>query len=390
MFLPRVRRPRAVRGRDRSHLAPFVLGIALWAGFPTTAAYQDMTSFISGQESGAVRWAAFIRQSAAGSVHQAEMPFFNSKADDRLSGAGIEAPGIGTVAFRVKPDGHPSSPDEDRVNRAEKQGRVVSTAPVAPPRLFNAGTVFEVHSSLLLDPTLDEKQVMAFVHPEIAGQEVKVASTFYLKSDEPALPQLPPMLAELVNNDQPDILAFASSEPDYAKTSPFASILKDESAGRFIPPVDETDFAWARRPLPPEVFSEQEQRCLAAGIYFEARGESVKGQAAVAQVILNRVRNPAYPNTICGVVYQNKKWRNRCQFSFACDGIRDRVRSPEHFRIAENVAMAVTAGRIWLPEVGTSTHYHATYVHPRWARAMERMKRIGRHIFYRTRGGGWD
>src|SRR5690606_5661479 len=124
--------------------------------------------------------------------------------------------------------------------------------------------------------------------------------------------------------------------------------------------------------------------------YFEARGEPVKGQAAVAQVILNRVRNPAYPDTICGVVYQNKNWRNRCQFSFACDGIKDRVANRQHFRIAQEVAMAVTAGKIWLDEVGTATHYHATYVHPRWAKTMDQVKKIGRHIFYRTFGGGWE
>ncbi|MGR3544939.1 MAG: cell wall hydrolase, partial [Paracoccus sp. (in: a-proteobacteria)] len=90
------------------------------------------------------------------------------------------------------------------------------------------------------------------------------------------------------------------------------------------------------------------------------------------------------PDSICGVVYQNDHWRNRCQFSFACDGIKDRVASPAHYKVAQDVAEAVTAGRIWLEEVGSSTHYHANYVNPRWAHAMKRMKQIGRHIFYRT------
>ena len=71
----------------------------------------------------------------------------------------------------------------------------------------------------------------------------------------------------------------------------------------------------------------------------------------MAQVVLNRVRNPAYPNTICGVVYQNDNWRNRCQFSFACDGIKDRIASRSHYKVAEEIAMAVTAGKIFLPEV---------------------------------------
>ena len=77
------------------------------------------------------------------------------------------------------------------------------------------------------------------------------------------------------------------------------------------------------------MFSAKEQKCLANAIYFEARGETLRGQAAVAQVVLNRVRNPAYPETICGVVYQNQNLKNRCQFSFACDGKKDRHRQPE-------------------------------------------------------------
>jgi spore germination cell wall hydrolase CwlJ-like protein len=116
----------------------------------------------------------------------------------------------------------------------------------------------------------------------------------------------------------------------------------------------------------------------------------VRGQAAVAQVILNRVKNPAYPKSICGVVYQNKNWRNRCQFSFACDKIKDRVNDPKRWELASYVARETTHGRIWLPEVGSSTHYHATYVKPRWARAMQKVGRIGLHVFYRTFGGGWS
>ena len=108
------------------------------------------------------------------------------------------------------------------------------------------------------------------------------------------------------------------------------------------------------------MFRAAEQKCLANGVYFESRGETAKGQAAVAQVILNRVRNPAYPKSICGVVYQNDSWRNRCQFSFACDGIKERVGEPrQHYKIAQEIAMAVTAGKIFIPEVGSSTHYYA-------------------------------
>jgi spore germination cell wall hydrolase CwlJ-like protein len=148
--------------------------------------------------------------------------------------------------------------------------------------------------------------------------------------------------------------------------------------------------SWVNNPLPPSVKEAKEQNCLAEGIYFEARGEEEAGQAAVAQVILNRVRNPAYPNSICGVVYQNQDLRNRCQFSFTCDGIKDRILSPFAWRTAKRVAKNAIDGTTWLEEVGDSTHYHANYVAPRWAKTMNKMEKVGDHIFYRTKFGGWS
>ena len=375
----------------RSFAAPFVIGLGIWTAFPTAAAYQDMTSLVSGMEGAGVRWSAFVERSGAGSLHSAEMPFVDATVTGSLSGGGMATPGVGTVAFRGKGQAS-ETPDEDRVTRGQKRGRIVNVAPVAPPKSFNAGSVFERTSSLL-DPAIDSGIDMAFVVPEIKGKEIQIAAAFHVREDKPA-PGVPEFLASLVTSEKADILAsaYAPAEPDYASASPFASLLQqeDEAGGRFIPPVVAGDHDWMSTPLPATVFSAAEQKCLAEGVYFEARGENVKGQAAVAQVILNRVRNPAYPSTVCGVVYQNQNWRNRCQFSFACDGTRPRVRSGEHYRVAQEVAMAVTAGKIFIPEVGSATHYHATYVNPRWARTMEKMKKIGLHIFYRTYGGGWS
>ena len=390
MLRGHVLRRRNRAGGSRSFVAPLVLGVAIWAGSPTQAAYQDMASLISGTERAGERWAGFVEKAVAGSVHQVEMPFVDATATAGISGAGLTAPGLGTVAFTTKGEGN-ETPDEVRVNRGEKRGRVVHVTPVAPPKLFNAGSIFERTSSLL-DPAREAGVDMAFVVPDLVGKELQIAWAFHIREDKVA-PGVPEFLASLITSDKADILAtaYAPSAPDYARASPFASLLReeDESSGRFIPPVTERDHAWMSTPLPENVFSAREQQCLAEGIYFEARGEDVKGQAAVAQVILNRVRAPSYPSTICGVVYQNQSWRNRCQFSFACDGTRPRVRSADHYKVAQDVGMAVTAGKIFIPEVGSATHYHATYVNPRWARTMERMKKIGLHIFYRTHGGGW-
>lgn len=147
---------------------------------------------------------------------------------------------------------------------------------------------------------------------------------------------------------------------------------------------------WLQNPLPASVYAQKQQKCLAEGIYFEARGESESGQAAVAQVILNRVRNPAYPKTICGVVYQNERRRHKCQFSFACDGRAEIIRSKRAWKTAQRIGREVTDGKMWIDDVGDSTHYHANYVRPRWGRRMIKVDKIGAHIFYRTKFGGWS
>ena len=131
-------------------------------------------------------------------------------------------------------------------------------------------------------------------------------------------------------------------------------------------------------------FEERERRCLATAIYFEARGEPVRGQIAVAQVIMNRVRSPLFPETICGVVYQGQMQRG-CQFSFACDGHTDTPKNNSQWELAQELSRQITSGQEWLPEVGYSTFYHADYVRPGWARKMNKIDSIGRHVFYKKR-----
>lgn len=131
----------------------------------------------------------------------------------------------------------------------------------------------------------------------------------------------------------------------------------------------------------------REERCLAEAIYFEARSEPEAGQAAVAQVVLNRVKSGLYPSSICGVVYQNRHRHLRCQFTFACEGKSLRITEPEPWRTAVRIASEVLEGRTFLADVGGSTHYHATYVRPRWAKRLKKMDKIGTHIFYKLRPG---
>lgn len=123
--------------------------------------------------------------------------------------------------------------------------------------------------------------------------------------------------------------------------------------------------------------------CLATAIYFEARGESVKGQRAVGEVILARTRQPGRPNTVCGVVYEGSHRSTGCQFSFTCDGIADIVRNSGAWARAKRVAALVLTSRGRKKVSRGATHYHATSVRPYWASSMVKVARIGSHIFYR-------
>ncbi|WP_254605020.1 cell wall hydrolase [Sphingomonas bacterium] len=120
--------------------------------------------------------------------------------------------------------------------------------------------------------------------------------------------------------------------------------------------------------------------CLSAAVYYEARSEPLDGQRAVAQVVLNRVRDRAFPASVCRVVYQRSA--AGCQFSFACDGATSRPIEPRAWQTAQAVARAALAGNVFAP-VGAATHYHTTAVLPWWAASLARIGTIGSHIFYR-------
>jgi spore germination cell wall hydrolase CwlJ-like protein len=125
--------------------------------------------------------------------------------------------------------------------------------------------------------------------------------------------------------------------------------------------------------------------CLTAAVYYEARSQSLDGQRAVAQVVLNRVRSPAFPGSVCGVVYQGSHLSTGCQFSFTCDGSLLARREPSAWERAAAVARDALGGSVYAP-VGTATFYHANYVSPWWAPSLTQVTTIGAHIFYRWPG----
>lgn len=376
----------------------FALGAGLFLLSASAIAYQDIARFGSSSVSDDLRWTAHAVQVPTGSTYAAQ---FGEEADQLVTG---------TIQHRLKIETYEdakSAPTwsatyksdtrgQFKINRSLKGDRVISSTIKRPPAHFSAGSIVR-KSSLMKPSTNKSRSKLAFHKLRKSIAPLQLAGVFL--SRKPANKSRKSVVKPRIlmastktrlkgGINRTALVAYAAIGSD--SNSPFNALFGKSKKSYSSPFLGRGDHKWAIKKLPNWSKSKGEQRCLAIGIYFEARGEPIRGQAAVAQVILNRVKNPTYPNSICGVVYQNKSWKNRCQFSFACDGLRDRVRSKKHWSTAKAVAKRATAGKLWVKEVGSSTHYHATYVSPRWAKSMKRMKKIGQHIFYRTKGGGWS
>ncbi|MGC1554773.1 MAG: cell wall hydrolase [Bradyrhizobium sp.] len=233
--------------------------------------------------------------------------------------------------------------------------------------------------------------------PSRDGFSVKTASLFFgsqslgapLETMERWLPGQAPVVVMPEARVDPDMKAMAS----LPSTADEAS--KAIENGESVAPKGEVNVDDQREKTPAERLGlldeksrAKSEKCLAEAVYFEARGEAVRGQIAVAQVVLNRAFSGFYPTTVCGVVYQNKHRHLACQFTFACDNVADVVREPDMWDRAKKIAKAMLDGEIWLPEVGKSTHYHAYWVHPSWVSEMKKMYKFGVHTFYRPRAWG--
>ncbi|MFN3450771.1 MAG: cell wall hydrolase [Sphingorhabdus sp.] len=179
------------------------------------------------------------------------------------------------------------------------------------------------------------------------------------------------------------------SDDGRAGGSEFASPQTDTFGDDAIVPNSEIgNAAGAARPFVVRAGSVEHARalkCLTDAIYYEAANEPDAGQRAVAQVILNRMRHPTYPNSVCGVIYQGSERATGCQFSYSCDGSMARVPARASWLRAQGVAADALAGYVYAP-VGMATHYHATYVYPYWAPSLNFVGTIGAHRFYSWKG----
>jgi spore germination cell wall hydrolase CwlJ-like protein len=165
---------------------------------------------------------------------------------------------------------------------------------------------------------------------------------------------------------------FTAADAQYINAMRPVSLVPPPSARPFILKASAEDRAKA-------------EECLTQAIYFESATEPVEGMQAVAQTVLNRMRHPGYPKSVCGVVYQGSMRTTGCQFSFTCDGSLARTPNPVLWERARSVAQRALGGFV-LKSVGTATHYHADYVAPYWAPTLYKITKIGRHIFYRWTG----
>lgn len=240
----------------------------------------------------------------------------------------------------------------------------------------------------------------------VIRQLVQVASLGHDGNITGALPRNEPSQAGINRSVKADriftsLIKLADTPPDINDDRPSAALFMASvfNTASYAFPVSRAEEAMSKKmelgkKLPRGItfkgeteteYQARQRRCLATAIYFEARGEPVKGQLAVAQVVMNRVRSSIYPDTICGVVFQGQLRRTGCQFSFTCDGRTDVAKDKERWLLANRLAAQVTKGEVWLPEIGHASHYHATYVKPRWRREMNKVKKVGRHIFYKVR-----
>jgi spore germination cell wall hydrolase CwlJ-like protein len=271
------------------------------------------------------------------------------------------------------------------ITRDDQLAGVVSpsTAILSKGSLLPADTSFEIVTlkkmDMLQQVAVSSKGDFVEQRPAAPAPSKVLVIPASVSSDPDLKNAVASVTAPVLNSEPaPKKLAMTPSVPKLEKTFKLKSKdSKDEKDAKQSPSSKEKQKVIAQRRV-----RLAEENCLARAIYFEARSESELGQLAVAKVILNRTRDPNYPKTICGVVYQGSDRRNSCQFSFACDGMPDDVKSTEAWNRSKKIAQRALAGDRSVKVMSAATHYHADYVKPKWSRSMKRLIKIGRHIFY--------
>jgi spore germination cell wall hydrolase CwlJ-like protein len=434
-----------MRNRSKgARVAPFGLGLCFFALIPTEIGYQDIAALLARQPGVAERWQKRVFSTVStiqvatysfGRPIGTSVPHTASYRLASLDNQGIDITGSVTRNPIVQAPPRYQASDFPKVDRTLKGDRLVLIPPqpavpsgAAPsnedPSTSNASVrgaktaaaipgrkpapldpelaaalsapplaQYDVSMSLEAQPSDDLRVAPA---PSRDGFSVKTASLFFGSSSigaaenmerwQPGEEPVVVMPGAIADPDMKVVASLppAAAEPSRAAENGVSIAAKGEvnSNNQHIKTPAE------RLGLLDEKARAKSEKCLAEAVYFEARGEAVRGQIAVAQVVLNRAFSGFYPNTVCAVVYQNKHRHLACQFTFACDNVADVVREPDMWDRAKKIAKAMLDGQLWLPEVAKSTHYHAYWVRPSWVHEMKKMYKYGVHTFYRPRAWG--
>ena len=420
--------PESRRRRQRKFVparhASIGFGALVFALLPSSIGYQDLGALLARQPAVAERVREHLIASPFGTIHAAMFSL------PRPVGTAIPHPPVYALANFDPADitasigsqllGDPTTPLHfPRVNRKSKRNSLASRAreplPPLPPLLaiepvpemavdasldkgqprFDPYTQYEfatVPDERVLSPDNDESSAVR-VAPDRGKSKAKakdVGRVFFgadpfAPEQEAIAPWAPGQAPVVMTSVDPDIKQSALSPPEPGD---------DNSTGETIASKGEVTGVDRRPRSPAERLAlvgktrAKAEKCLANAVYFESRGEPVRGQIAVAQVVLNRVFSPFYPNDVCEVVYQNASRHLACQFTFACDGIPDVVTEPDAWARAQRIARDTLDGKLWMPEVAKSTHYHAYWVHPSWVNEMKKIYKLGVHTFYRPLNWG--
>lgn len=437
-----------MRNRSKgARIASFGLGVCVFAALPNEIGHQDIASLLVRQTGVTERWQKRMFASSLGSVQVATFSFGRplgtwtpQLGSSRL--VSIEGRSGGLAATHnplLQAPSRYQASDYPKVDRTLKGDRLALAKPdqsptleVAPtpddagsqaPNVAGAktadqfpsseqnGAVHAAEASPALDPelaealkseplpqydgslSLDKDHEAAAVAPRPRDPfSFKTASLFFGTG---SLGGMDESLEQWQPGEEPIIVSPNAADPDMKSPLPQTAALDPSASGETIAGKGQVN-ADHHVKTPAERLGlandsklrAKHEKCLAEAVYFESRGEKVRGQIAVAQVVLNRAFSGFYPTNVCGVVYQNKNRRYACQFTFACDNIADVVREPEMWDRARKIARAMLDGKLWLPEVGKSTHYHAYWVRPSWVHEMKKMYKFGVHTFYRPRAWG--
>ena len=434
-----------LRNRPKgARFASFGLGLCVFALMPREVGYQDIASLLARQPGVAERWQSRVF-SAASAIQVATYSFgrpigtsIPQTANYRLASLdnqGIDITGsitrnpllqappryqasdfpkvirtlkgdrLAAPAPEAMPIPNSAPPNEDpSTSNASVRGAKTADAPTAAPAPLDPELAealkapplsqYDVSMPLEAQPlsgSIGEATIE--IAPRKDGFSVQTASLFFGSTS----------LGDTLGNmerwqpgEEPMIVMPRALDPDMKVVALLPVIpVNPSEAGESIASKGEVNSDNARIKTPAERLGlldeksrTKHEKCLTEVIYFESRGEAVRGQIAVAQVVLNRAFSGFYPNTVCGVVYQNKHRHLACQFTFACDNVADVVREPDMWDRAKKIAKAMLDGQLWLPEVSKSTHYHAYWVRPSWVNEMKKMYKFGVHTFYRPRAWG--